>query len=643
MSANLRYPSLLPAVVGVALMGCTSGPRSQTAERNVSASANGHGLSQLDIAPAVRRVWTGPGIDLEVRPSPDGRFFSKTDWSTGGVTLHEWANGTDRIVIQRPRAPEIIGNGGKIDFAENTIVSPDGSSVAYGWWVARTATWELRIAALSGPDSGRVRTVYSLPEGAFVGADAWTPDGASVITIVSPSRAKRQIVSVPAAGGRARVLHTVSGGYPSNMKVSPDGRWIAYDHATDGRDKDAYVIGIGGQNNTVIAQSKGDDAVLGWVGTEGRLLIMSDRSGTPSVWAFTIVDGKPAGEPILVRANLWRSAPAGTAADGRSFYSVSVGERDVYSASLDTSTFLMTSKGPSITGGNQGSNPRAFAWSPDGEYAAYLVWRGGSMNYYGKEDVIIRSLNRGELRRLSPKMVAILRMTWFPDGSAILLRGKDEQGRIGLFRLDMKDASVTPLVIAPLGPNFPQHAEFTADGRIAFLTRDSTNILLNVFDPGHGTTAVVRRIGTSRDEPRALAINPDGISFAIAMVDLKSKESRLVVGALNGSADRVAYRLPTSEVFAWDALSWARGGQSIVVGVSLASRSAVVHVDDIRRLSLQDLAVTSVGAKSADMMAFAVSPDGRSLMYGIRREAREMWMMDAPVFRPAPRVAAARR
>src|SRR5688572_29909797 len=343
-----------------ALVGCSSGQRSSTATENeLAESGDTLGLTQLAVAPAVRRVWAGDGIDPEVRPSPNGRSFSMTDWKTGDLVLHDVASGTKRRIVESPVAPGFrAGIGGKKDYAEETIISPDGNSVAYGWWTARTDSWQLRIAGLSGADSGRIRTVYSLPGATFIGAQSWTPDGTEVISLVSTGKRTRQIVAVNANGRGSRIVRELGRSSAGNITVSPDGKWVACDHKVDGADRDVYVVDIQGKRVNLVARDKGDDLVMGWSGTNGRLLIVSNRSGTPSVWALTIVNGGAVSQPVLVRSNMWGATPNGTAAYGNSFYSVSVGERDVFTLGLDPSSGAVRSGGQSITGGNQGSNPK---------------------------------------------------------------------------------------------------------------------------------------------------------------------------------------------------------------------------------------------------------------------------------------------
>ncbi|MBP1623503.1 MAG: translocation protein TolB, partial [Acidobacteria bacterium] len=37
--------------------------------------------------PSTRRIWTGPDLDFEGSPSPDGRYLSFVDWETGDLAV----------------------------------------------------------------------------------------------------------------------------------------------------------------------------------------------------------------------------------------------------------------------------------------------------------------------------------------------------------------------------------------------------------------------------------------------------------------------------------------------------------------------------------------------------------------------------
>src|SRR5262245_18549058 len=65
--------------------------------------------------------------------SPDGRYLSYTDWSTGNLVLHDFVAGDDRALTT-------AGNmkTGEIAFVVRSAISRDGRQVAYSWWDSKT-------------------------------------------------------------------------------------------------------------------------------------------------------------------------------------------------------------------------------------------------------------------------------------------------------------------------------------------------------------------------------------------------------------------------------------------------------------------------------------------------------------------------
>lgn len=606
--------------LAVVFAGCTSGQRTSVAsESKLSGSVDNLGLTQLAAAPSVRRVWSGEKVDHEARPSPDGRYLSFTDWNTGDLVVRDLTTGSYTNVTH-------TGGWGSGAFASSSIISPDGNSVAYGWYAEKSGHWELRIAQLKAADSGKVRTAYLAEDVDQGRAHAWSPDGAEVIVTLSRGRQTTAIAAISSKDGAARILRTVDWRYPQNLTVSPDGRWLAYDFPTDGHERDVYVMGMDGSRDHVVAGYKGDDVVMGWTSSGDRLLVESERGGTPSIWSLTLADGRTAGEPLLVRSNVWRTIPTGAANDGRVFYSVITGERDVYITSMDPASGAMKSASISVSGGNQNAMSQAFGWSADGEYVAYVARRGGNLQVSGPEDVIVRSVKRGNAQRFSPKMSRIMKVKWFPGGHSMLLIGADDTGKYGIFRMQLSDASLTLLMPFEMGFALPRNPTFSKDGkRFFFMTIDSGAVLINELDFARGTASVIRRIEDAK-WPQGLALSPDEKAFAIAVTG----KSRLIVAPVGAGPDRVVYTFPPSRSPTVAGVAWTVDGHNLLYGVSPSTSWDVP--DDIMRLSLHDGKVTSTGLRRSGIKTMSISPDGRTMMYGVDHYSMEMWTMDPPVF-----------
>ncbi len=84
------------------------------------------------------------------------------------------------------------------------------------------------------------------------------------------------IWSVPAQGGVARRLtfHEGSERYP---RISPDGKLIAFTGEYDGN-TDVYVMNVDGGDLRRVTWHPGDDEVIGWRATDGKILFRSSRS-----------------------------------------------------------------------------------------------------------------------------------------------------------------------------------------------------------------------------------------------------------------------------------------------------------------------------------------------------------------------------
>ena len=116
----------------------------------------------------------------------------------------------------------------------------------------------------------------------------------------------------------------------------------------------------------------------------------------------------------------------------------------MYTAALDPATGTLLSSPQKVSQPFVGSNSQP-DWSPDGQHLAYFRQQGLPI----RASVVIRSVDTGEVREL-PRQLSYIQfyrgLRWSPDGRSLLVKGKDNKGRWGLYQLDAQTGAVTPLV-----------------------------------------------------------------------------------------------------------------------------------------------------------------------------------------------------
>lgn len=632
---RIRTSLVLPASIVIAIASCNrTTSRVENADDGAINGARSR-LTDLAVAPATRRVLPrSADIDFEGRPSPNGRLVSLTDWTTGDLAVRNLAaNTTSRLTNK--------GSWDKsVDFAEGSVISPDGKSIAYGWYSDSKPHYEMRIMPLAGPDSGRARTLFAPPDLAFLAPQAWTSDNRNVIGVIALKDQTTHIAVIPVDGRPARRLRSFDWRSPWDISVSPDGRWLAYDFQPDEEngERDVYVVALDGSRETPILPGKGDDFVAGWSADGSHLLMGSERAGVPGVWAVAMNEGKPEGEPVLVRSGMWHMLPIGSTRDGTIFYGVIVGTRDVYTAALDPKTGRVASRPASINEAPVTSVPFTVAWSPDGQHVASVVIRGRSSNPYGPADIVIRSLDRGEVRRISPKVSLISRIKWAPDGRSFVLLARDLKGRPGLFRMDLQSGDLTPLMHgAPV--NFGPGLSLSPDGKNAFFTRKDSSFSESTVTVLDLATGAMRALYQVRNPVtiNGLALNPDGRQLALYIRGGEYKNGIIALLPVAGGPPREIYRFsPSESADFFTGVSWIPNGQEILFGVNQKS-DELNERTDVRALPATGGVPRSIGIPPGRIAAIQISPDGRRIAYGVNDFSAELWAMEPPKFEMARR------
>jgi len=495
--------TILLAVTALAL-ACTgrNQPRAGAFDTILAGVAQGGGAGgpQETTELVLRRVLAGSGVDLLGAPTPDGRYLTFTDWSTGDLAVRDMSNGEVR---------HLTDDGGTTGgFTDGSIVSPDGSRVAFSWypdgWTA-----ELRIMRLDG--TGMSIPFHRDPEDeAYAWPYAWSPDGRTIALSLTEKN-KRSIALMSAEDGSLQVVRQVDVRYPAEISFSPDGQFLVYDLEVDpeSAQRDIFLRSLNGDRETRLVEDPADDFLLGWVPGTDYILFSSDRLGTPGAWVLRIENGRPAGEPVLVKSDLWRADPMGFNADGDFFYGVAVGSRSIHTATLD------------VEGGEVLSPPAPVdrlltgamfwpTWSPDGRY---LAWVKQNMNL--RYSVMVRSRETGELREIHPRYLRGSVPRWSPDGSHWLETGMDGDHRNLLAQIDVRTGQTELLRTFQGETTCCNWYDWSPDGKTVYYKGDDgTESWLAAFDLETGSERILYKV----DEPSWITnwadLSPAGTELA---------------------------------------------------------------------------------------------------------------------------------
>lgn len=129
------------------------------------------GPAAQDRGLVAREVWADPTADVSGTPTPDGRFVTFIDWTTGDVAVRDLTTGVSRRITGK-------GSFATADFGQWPIVSADSTDGAYHYGV-RAGTQDVYEAELD-PRTGTLSASAERLTHRFEGsnlAGALSPDG----------------------------------------------------------------------------------------------------------------------------------------------------------------------------------------------------------------------------------------------------------------------------------------------------------------------------------------------------------------------------------------------------------------------------------------------------------------------------------
>ncbi len=563
----------------------------------------------------VRQIWTGPTVDLLGVPSADGHYLPITDWETGDVGIRDLVAGQTRRLTNKGSWMQ------SSELALFPILSPDGKQIAYGW-LNKDWAWELRIV---GTDGSAPRVLYKgiATNSDFVIPGGWTPDGKYIAVMIAKDRSKGEIDLVSATDGSLRVLKTFSPAASiSILRLSPDGRYIAYDmrQKPDSKESDIFLFNVETKQEIPLVQHPANDFAPTWTPDSKSILFASDRTGTLGFWLQPVAEGKPKGKAELIKGDLGSVWPMGFTHNGSFYYGLDSGMNDVYVASIDLNSGKKLETPAPLSQRYVGSNS-APAWSPDGKYLAYVSQRGpGTTSLTSRDKVlVIRSLDTGQEREVAVDLSLINRPQWWPDGRSIVVAGNDKQSRVGIYRIDAQTGEVTVLVQEE-GNNY----------RFPMLSPDGKTLYYLRINFPKGTWSIQARDLQSGGESEILSVSspkgianlglsPDGQLLAFVVGD-RTRPQVAARDVCQITGDLGAHRL-----------IWTPDGQKILFTLRRQDPAKPLNSDqtfELWQVSSAGGQPQKVGLAMERLRDLALHPDGKRLAFAAGQNKPEVWVME---------------
>lgn len=586
----------------------------------------GAGGEVLARAKGDRAVWTGPKVDLFGRVSPDGRYVTFVDWMLyGNLAVHDVSANTDYFLTHKKTWEELEGAS-----ASWSAISPDGKQVAYGW---QSNDPEIRIVPVDqGPRGEPKRVVrFSGNDVRFLGVRDWSSDGKWLAIGLDRKDGTSQVGIASVADGTFTVLKSTDWRGADRLAFSNDSKYIAYDRpASDATDqRDVYVLAVDGSRETPAVVHNANDLVIGWSPEGKHLLFSSDRTGSNALWAVNIVDGRPRGAAELLKSDIGAdSYPLGLTRSGGLFVYKNISSRDVKIASIDLTAGKLYGQTVHLPQGYI-AGPQDPHWSPDGKYLVYQV-RGG------QDGLAVRSIETGEGRRISRKLLYVRDPRWSPDGKSLIAGGRDGKGRDGVYQIDVESGNVTPIVYSPrLGAD----PRWSADGtKIYYKDRQTPERLVERDLRSGAEREVFRHLSIQNVE-----VSPDGRTLGVqTLIDPSSQYKSLLLVSIADGSSRELLRLASQEAPTQvHTIAWTPDSREILFEKRTASQTELWSID-VGSGKQRQFDVDATDWKGAmpgpDVNfldgGFSLSPDGHHIAFLMGKSAAEVWALEN--FLPSP-------
>lgn len=358
----------------------------------------------------------------QVAISPDGRKAAVIpNENYRDIDITDLENGTTLRVTDRLR----LGTTNTF-MIDSLLWSRDGRWLAFNYHPGGNDPTNdyisLRLVSAAGDVT---REVYRSNS---INPQDWSHDSQWILAAVDGKDRSRELILIPIDSGQPpRTL--MAGPIGQDQKLSPDGSLIAFQRRTNGQ-FGVFLHTIADHREVQVGPSDQINMSPHFTRDGRYLLFRSNRSGLFDFWAQPIADGKPAREPVRIKADVGQRTDISQVLNNGQIVSFTwTPGMGVFRVPMNPETGRVTGNPKLVTFGRNG------APSPDGRWVAYnsFDWGTGTDSNLGLRVI---SIDGKEERSIAPLPMNRFVCQWFPDGNSLLIGGY-VGGQRGAYRLDV--------------------------------------------------------------------------------------------------------------------------------------------------------------------------------------------------------------
>lgn len=566
-----------------------------------------------------KKIWEDFDVDNCGQISPNGKYFSYTDWNTGDLAVYEIETGKKRNLTK-------IGQGNDYEqYVYTSKWTPDGKKLYYSYF-ASPQSFEIRSIELNNLKS---QTICKFEEqNIWLNIRDVSSDGNTILATIQSDNNTTEIILISVANGEKQIIKEFSFTDVEHLCFTADESAIIYDYPSDRKsaNRDIYILSLGEKTEIPLIQSPANDFVLGLCRQNKELLFASSRSGSLGFWLVKLENDKIKGEPKFIKTSEYENLTSmGFTNYGAFAYCYYPSKTDVYEIEINPYNFEIVMPPYEKAGYFIGSNS-APAYSPNGKYLAYvsrrLPFNDRQTSRPIGDHVCIKSLENDSTWEIKPGISNFGFLQWTPDNRSIIVVDWDVDQKMGLYKIDVMSGNKS-LILKGENGSIDNH-QVCPNGNLIVVksSKDEGNLDLIEHSLDTGDERILHT--ASWKELYNISCSPDGKWIAFIGRD-KIRSINIIPS--EGGVTRSIYKIDqndnTAVLFCWSADS-----KSIYLPMLNEPKK---DLWDICRIPVDGSTAKKLGLGLTYIWQLSAHPDGKHLAYsnqGTSYKMPEVWMME---------------